>query len=73
MRNHGIFSFSKLDQRLHEAVNHGQSELAVSLAGHLDLHAEANDNVLEFPPYLFPTVPFSVVEVIVDEINASQA
>ena len=28
---------------------------------------------LEFPPYLCSTVPFSVSEVIVDEINASLA
>ena len=28
---------------------------------------------LEFPPHLFPPVPYSVSEVIVDEINASQA
>ena len=30
-------------------------------------------HALEFPPYLCATVPFSVSEVIVDEINASQA
>lgn len=42
-------------------------------AAHFDVVAVRQLLQLEFPPYLCSTVPFSVSEVIVDEVNASLA
>ena len=70
-------------QRLKRWLAHCQHMLDASRALGADLNINSHlayetaltsiYDYLEFPPYLCSTVPFSVSEVIVDEINASQA